>query len=397
MFASRCLSGLIALGMTLPLAAEEPPSTRQIVRLGEGGMLAPPWVERLEFSPNGQQLLTWVGYPADRLLIWDVNTSKLIRSVEFGDYYISPVNWRADGSGLVVLWRSDRNGQTSKHIVWEFTDETYQPPTLDIPERAAEAGSDDLPPRVEVFWSFVFAPDGATLAALHRGGENPEPTIGFWEVQATELIEELKHLRSIPLPQPTPASIQYTSDGKGLVVFGKPQADETRTVTVWDLEEEREVESMTHLHPAGSVSQLSPDFQWLAIGGRDGIVRLIEAKTGEEKARFGPIGPVDQTTGKGSVTNLAFTPDGRSLIASGMSETVFVWDIASGEQIAQLTGHKNFVMTLATSPDSLFVATVGSNQLIRLWDAKSWEPLREPISHTDSVWAGEFSPTGKQR
>jgi hypothetical protein len=65
---------------------------------------------------------------------------------------------------------------------------------------------------------------------------------------------------------------------------------------------------------------------------------------------------------------VAIAPDGSWLATASFDDTVRIWDAASGQERAALTGHKYGVWAVAIAPDGTWLAT-GSDQTVRIWDA----------------------------
>ena len=65
---------------------------------------------------------------------------------------------------------------------------------------------------------------------------------------------------------------------------------------------------------------------------------------------------------------VTFSPNGRILAATGESETVKLWDIKQGREIAILEGHLFSVLAIAISPDGQTLATGSFDKTIKLWD-----------------------------
>ena len=74
-------------------------------------------------------------------------------------------------------------------------------------------------------------------------------------------------------------------------------------------------------------------------------------------------------------------------------ETVRIWDAATGEQRATLTGHRGQVWTVAIAPDGTWLATGSQDKTARIWNIDSLQSdsgFAERIS-MDSV---AFAPDG---
>jgi WD40 repeat protein len=68
------------------------------------------------------------------------------------------------------------------------------------------------------------------------------------------------------------------------------------------------------------------------------------------------------------VRAVAFSPDGRLLASASADRSVWLWDTARGRQIAMLEGHTDWVRGVAFSPDGRLLASAGNDRSVRLWD-----------------------------
>src|SRR5207244_2661802 len=77
---------------------------------------------------------------------------------------------------------------------------------------------------------------------------------------------------------------------------------------------------------------------------------------------------------------VAFARGGKVVAsASRFDKAVRLWDVATGKELKRLDGHLRGVECLAISPNGRVLATGGSYQdgTIRLWDVDTGRPLRQ--------------------
>jgi len=69
-----------------------------------------------------------------------------------------------------------------------------------------------------------------------------------------------------------------------------------------------------------------------------------------------------------AVLSVAFSPDGKTLASGSRDDTIKLWDIASGKNIATLEKHTDSVQSVAFSPDGNTLASGSMDKTIVLWD-----------------------------
>jgi len=97
----------------------------------------------------------------------------------------------------------------------------------------------------------------------------------------------------------------------------------------------------------------------------------------------------------GSVLDVAFTHDGKTLVSSSRDSKIKVWDVETGELKKTLTNHTADVYTIAFSHDGTLMASGSTDTKIILWDAATFEPIRTLEGHTAAVREAEFSRDDK--
>ena len=99
----------------------------------------------------------------------------------------------------------------------------------------------------------------------------------------------------------------------------------------------------------------------------------------------------------GPVTEVAFSPDGKRIVAAagvpGISGQAVVWDVETQARLMNLDGkHSDALLTVQYSADSKLIATGGYDQTIVVWDAISGQALRTLEGHNGPVFSVDFHP-----
>lgn len=95
------------------------------------------------------------------------------------------------------------------------------------------------------------------------------------------------------------------------------------------------------------------------------------------------------------VREVAYSPDGKTILTGSYDKTAILWDVSTGTQIRTLTGHTSWVLSVAYSPDGKTVLTGSWDNTAILWDMATGAQIRSLIGNTAAVLSVAYSPDGK--
>lgn len=273
--------------------------------------------DALAFTPDGDALAS--GDRSGIIRLWDV-AARAERAVLPGAASVAALSFEAD-----ALVAATRAGLTR----WPLAGGdpiviAVPPPAQIVVDRRTAAGAG---------WSATVDEDGALIVHDANGSRR---RIGRF----TTAVE----------------AVSFMAQG----VMGWYAGGLRRT---WDAADGRLLaESRRGSAPPSALAATSPDGTRRAMGGGDGVVRLLDAETEQEIARlFGHIR---------GVTAVAFSPDGALLASGSLDRTIRLWEVdapADHPALNVLTGHSAGVTAVAFNADGTLLATGAFDGTILVW------------------------------
>ena len=217
-------------------------------------------------------------------------------------------------------------------------------------------------------WRVAFSPDGSILATANSDD------IVLWDINTGEQKSTLiGHTSSV-------SSLSFSPDGNTLV------SDSWHDIVrMWDVATATE--------------------KWSLTQHRDSITTVVFSHDGSKVVSVSKnptrIQIMDMTSGKGNtilyphgITEIALSPDGKSIAIENSKGELLLWDIDSNELIVQFTGHKkDRLRSITFSPDGKSLASGGTDELF-IWDTDSGERKLTIDGHSNGIIGLTFSPDG---
>ena len=307
------------------------------------GFEVPPNFQTLAFHPNGRELIV---SSRTRTAVYAVTTGRLLR--ELADPTGEAVALFADpfGEGYITFDYSNRLG------LWNTNG------------RVADLGMVRSAQFETARW-VVFSRDGLQFCT---GGDYS--TASVREARTGKVL--------MPVPQQV-CGAAFSPSGKALAAFGG-----NTTVRIWDLATFQGFPILRgHLESPHDLA-FSPDGSWLASMDASGLVKLWSARAGRElvSLRSVPWG-------------LSQSWDGRLAAVVPLPYGLRIWDLHSGQVVADLGRQRRWVYASSFSPDGEHVATGGTPGEACIWNFKTGQLVHVLRGHSNSIYA-YYSPDGRR-
>jgi eukaryotic-like serine/threonine-protein kinase len=415
----------------------------------------------LAFNPYGTELITgshWRDLPGEAI-IWQPSTGKRLREM-----YVASKLPGATNSGVrTIAYSPDglrifASGYRGRNMLWDAkTGEVLQPiashaalasvfsPDGTLVANAGDTSFHDSDRIVEIYnartgsYSFglrghtgtalcaAFRPDSARIVTGSRDGtakiwkthnrlhaiEITDVKVNRWAAfspDASRIITSKhescrgqnvdvwdsatgKHILKLPSQDSRVCVFSPTGDriltGSGYVSrFFQEYNAEPGVAELWDSRTGALLSQFRGHTGTISAVAFSPDGQRIATAATDRTARVWDTNTGEV------LRIVEVAAPEGLVyLCLAFNADGTRIVTGG-DDKALVWDIATGEIVARLLGHTGRIKSIVYSPDGSQILTASLDSQAMLWNAQTGQWLKTFKRDPSELEGACFSPDG---
>ncbi len=331
---------------------------------------------RLAWLGQGTKL---VGMSATNIFVWDTADAKVLQNIDASGS--TPPLWTANrpvisgiGTNKLTLWDlttskplKSLEGHTSSiaTAAWSRDGKTIATASYDKTARIWEAGTGKLLHTLSdhnaPVTCLAFSLDNKTLAT---GGT--EPIIRLWNVATGKADGELKgHTGPITV-------LAYPPTGPGLA---SGSAD--KSVCTWNLAKSQIVRSMDAFSHVYSLAW-SADAKMIACGNATEQLHLFQAQSGKL------LGSLSQAGSPPYVAGIAWSSDGNGLFAGRGNHTAQVWDTRTSKPVHTLPTMAP-VQYVAWPAGSSVVVSGNLERTVRFWDARSGQIGGIIIEESDHI------------
>jgi len=393
----------------------------------------------IAFSDDGKRIATG-GFDTDTI-VWETETAKRVSTLTGRTNMAYNVAFSADGTQLSSGGRTRWDLRTGSGLrVVPATASSEKTYGIASPDGRVVAV---MKPNTSVV-SLAETPSGRQLFTLTPSGD-------------AGVVEKMRFSAD-----GTMLAVVYGSVDQGQVATGPTSYMRGSQVKIWDVKNGRELRSLA-ANELPSEADFSGDGRVVATIGTMGQISLWDVQSGNKlrdltsspMAAFTPpqikpgqmptmpnmadiaammtnvMGTMAAGTMGRTVTSLAFSPDGKTLVTGGVeskanidiaammsgkrpkgSKTpdpqdlmkdlkveavgqVQIWDVATGREIGNLKGHGRAVGRVAFSRDGKLLATGGTDNTIKIWDFATKRELATLTGHTANIESLDFHPDGR--
>jgi len=133
-------------------------------------------------------------------------------------------------------------------------------------------------------------------------------------------------------------------------------------------------------HNGGGAIAFAPDGKHVATGAGSfySRVQLWDLGTQQVVSEFEEL--------ERRIDSLAFTPDGKFLLAGGDDGEIFLWEVDTGKRIRSFSGHSSRVTSVAFIEGTTRFLSTSADGTTRLWDIEQEQDICSLITFAEGAW-----------
>jgi WD40 repeat protein len=319
--------------------------------------------DALAFSPDDRRLVTSSSDGTVR--IWDATTSPEARTIIAASTEVRALAFSPDGHQLLT------GGHDGVLKLWE------------VPSGRLLATWEG---HSEPVWNVAFSPDGSLVASAAGDWTNKADQWGEVHIRDAATGRVLHKLRAHPA---IARCVRFSSDSRRLISAGGETHTPGQEIIFWDVATGTRRRTIPNLGGGPLALALSPDGRHITAGILFAI-RTWDAETGEG---FTPL----ERPSEQEIRSLTYSPDGRTLFATSLTGSVFIWDLITRQLPETLLADNAGTWKVALNPDGTRMVTVGSDYTVKLWDTATRQHLITLYGHpkgSSGLFEVAFSPDG---
>lgn len=196
---------------------------------------------------------------------------------------------------------------------------------------------------------------GGELASNNEVVDGPDHSIRLWDLGDGKEIRSFKGHTSLV------TSVAFVPSRPSYFL----SASRGGTIALWDSSTGQVLNTIQrHKPPVWTLAAHGDQF---LSGGDDKRIRLWNTHTGQRTKRL--------EGHTGTVTSLAFLPDGLRALSASLDRDIRLWDLDKGKCLASMQGHLLGIKCLAVRADGRLAASGGGDNTVRLWNLETGKEI----------------------
>ncbi len=343
------------------------------------------------FSPDGRIVLS--GSRDNTLRTWDEKTGKEIHRFQGHTRTVCACGFSPDGRRIVSgskdktlrIWEAETGRELrrfdEKHR-WYVSSCAFSPDGKVVALGSwrnlylldPETGRDlpGIKNHPKLVFSCAFSPDGKRIASGSEDG-----AIRIWDVVTDQGVPSLEG------PGLWVYSSAFSPDGKLISFSGTNDL-----IRIWDRKKPRELLKFEKgVETPPSVSVFSPDSRKIVMVTSTGL-GIWDCRSGRLLRRL-------EGNFEGGAS-CDFSPDGKTIVGGALDSTLRIWEAETGRELRRMEGNKGFALFCSFSPDGKRIVSGSSDATLRVWDSATGQLLHQLEGHEGAVRYCSFSPDGRK-